>query len=127
MLRENVGREEPIYLFRFRLGSAVLPEVLQEYRHVRDIPLYTLRSHRETEESAGMLLDTADYLTFSSASGVELYFQAHGSLPQGTTCVCIGEVTARALRKRSDKPFLTAGEISARGVVQAIIDHHCRE
>ena len=74
-----------------------------------------------------MLLDTADYLTFSSASGVELYFQAHGSLPQGTTCGCIGEVTARALRKRSDKPFLTAGEISARGVVQAIIDHHCGE
>lgn len=127
VLRENVGREEPIYLFRSRLGSAVLPEALQEYRHVRDIPLYTLRSHRETEESAGMLLDTADYLTFSSASGVELYFQAHGSLPQGTTCVCIGEVTARALRKRSDKPFLTAGEISARGVVQAIIDHHCGE
>lgn len=68
-------------------------------------------------------LDAADYLTFSSASGVNLFFDTRGGIPERTVCVCIGEVTARALRRRSSKPFLTAPEISVDGIVRAIREH----
>ena len=125
-LRKRVGLEEPVYLFRSHLGSAVLPEALREYRNVRDIPLYTLRPQRRPGENPDTRLQTADYLTFSSASGVELFFQAYGRLPEKAVCVCIGDVTAQALRERSSRPFLVSQEISANGVVQTILDHNCR-
>ena len=69
------------------------------------------------------MLETLDYLTFSSASGVELFHAAHGEVPERVVCVCIGEVTARALARRCDRPFLTSDTISAEGIVNAILKH----
>ena len=77
----------------------------------------------ETAEAARAVLETLDYLTFSSASGVELFYAAHGAIPERAVCVCIGEVTAQALSKRYDRPFLTAATISAQGIVDAILGH----
>lgn len=123
LLLRTVRPEEPIFLFRSRLGSKRLFQALAEQHAVEDIPLYDLRA--DTRDIAGMRArtETADYLTFSSASGVELFFRIHPAVPEGAVCVCIGEVTAGALRKRYRKPFLTAPEISAGGIVEAIVQH----
>ena len=67
--------------------------------------------------------ETLDYLAFSSAGGVERYFAVHGAVPEGTVCVCIGSVTAGALRARYEKPFLTASSISAEGIAETIQAH----
>lgn len=123
-LTERVKPGEEVVLLRSREGAAVLPQVLRERGiPVRDIPLYTLRSDPQTAETGREVLETLDYLTFSSASGVELFHAAHGEVPERAVCVCIGEVTARALARRCDRPFLTADTISAEGIVNAILKH----
>lgn len=116
---------EDVLIFRSAQGSAELPKILEENRiSWRDIPIYELRSCTWTENTHLNQLDSMDYLTFSSASGVELYFRGHAAIPERTTCVCIGEVTAAALRVRLDRPFCVAKEISAEGIVQMIAAHH---
>lgn len=123
-LAEQVKAGEEVVLLRSREGAAVLPRILREHDiPVREIPLYTLRSEPQTAEAARGVLDTLDYLTFSSASGVELFCAAHGEIPPQAVCVCIGAVTARALARRCDRPFLTADTISAGGIVDAILKH----
>lgn len=122
-LLKTVRPGEHIHLFRSLRGSKELNEILSGQHDVQDIPLYDLRPDTNVTPDARELLAAADYLTFSSASGVELFFDIHGSVPSRTFCVCIGDVTARSLRQRYSKPFLTAPEISAGGIVQAIREH----
>lgn len=87
--------------------------------------MYRLRS--APERIAREQLETLDYLAFSSASGVEFYFEAYGTVPDRTVCVCIGETTAAALRRRYRRPFLTAPSISAQGVAEAVRRHRERQ
>lgn len=113
---------ENILLFRSRRGSEELFQTLAERYAVRDIPLYDLRADGTAADTARSYLERADYLTFSSASGVELFLREYGEIPPKTACVCIGEVTASALRKVYHKSFFTAPEISAEGIVAAILE-----
>lgn len=119
-LASTVKKEEAIFLLRSSIGSPLLPKMLTESGFsVQDIAIYDLAAQENRPEK----LPALDYLTFSSASGVELFFRQYGSPPQGTTCVCIGSVTANALVQHTNVPFLTAPEISASGIVQAIAAH----
>ena len=122
-LVEVVGEEEDVILLRARKASAILPKLLEK-RGIPtiDVPLYDLSADPLVTEHARDLLPTLDYLTFSSGGGVDLYFKEHGVIPKGTTCVCIGEVTALALRERYRRPFLMAKDISAQGIVDAIVE-----
>ncbi len=115
---------EDIFLFRSRRGSRELLQTLAARYTVRDVPLYDLRADRAAADMARSCLERADYLTFSSASGVELFLREYGEIPQRAACVCIGEVTANALRKVYHKPFFTAPEISAEGIVRVILEAH---
>jgi len=67
------------------------------------------------------ILPAADYLSFSSAGGVEQYLERHG-LPGGNTrCLAIGEVCAEALRRRGIEPIV-AKSSSVLGLVQALLE-----
>lgn len=112
------GKE--IFLFRSRQGSPVLPELLSGRFSVEDIPLYEVRPERALRAQA----EGADYLTFASAGGVEQFLEVCGAIPERAVCVCIGEVTAQALGAVCARPFLTAPEISAGGIVEAILACH---
>ena len=108
--------EEPIILLRSASGTPALPETLQKAGFtVRDIALYDM------EAENGAVLPQMDYLTFSSAGGVKLFAERYGAIPKGTRCVCIGSVTAQALSQYTADAFLTASEISAAGIVEAIV------
>ena len=123
-LLERVGQEEEVILLRSQQGAEILPRMLRDGGiSVRDVPLYALREELRTAEVNRSVLETLDYLTFSSASGVEFFHAAHGAIPEQAVCVCIGAVTAQALTKRYDRPFLTADPISPEGIVRAIVDH----
>ena len=123
-LMERACPEEDVVLLRSREGTPQLPALLRQHGiPVRDVPLYTVRTDMETAETAKEVLDTLDYLAFSSAGGVERYFEVHGAVPEGTVCVCIGSVTAGALKARYEKPFLTASSISAEGIAETIQAH----
>ena len=115
---------EDAVLLRARKGSAILPRLLKERQiPVTEVPLYDLTADPEVSARAKEQLSRLDYLTFSSGGGVELYFREHGGVPEGVTCVCIGDVTARALAGTYDRPFLIAKDISAQGLTEAILAH----
>ena len=123
-LTERVSPEEDVVLLRSQEGTQQLPALLREHGiPVRDVHIYTVRTDMETAETDKEVLETLDYLAFSSASGVERYFEVHGAVPEGTVCVCIGGVTAAALRARYEKPFLTAASISAEGIAETVLKH----
>lgn len=107
-----------VFLFRSARGAAVLPQILSTRYTVEDIPLYDLAAE------APPLTAPADYLTFASSSGVELYFAQSGPLPSHTVCVCIGQVTAETLRRHTGNPIWVARDTSAEGIVQTIADHY---
>lgn len=123
-LEGAVRPEEEVWLLRSALGSRDLAEDLARRCPVREFALYTLRSAPGVQEAArGRHMD---YLVFSSASGVEFYFQTCGALPRNTRPVCIGPVTAAALARRCDRPAFTASHISAQGIVDAILSDWLR-
>lgn len=108
---------ERVTLLRSALATKTLPEMLQKSGFVvEDIPVYDLES-----SPGAARLPKLDYLTFSSAGGVESFFKQYGAVPEGVCCVCIGSVTAKALEQHTDAYFLTASEISAEGIVEAIL------
>lgn len=120
-LLNTVPEGETILLLRSEMGGQALPKTLESRYAVRDIPLYTISPDRTVAERAARQIDRADFLVFSSAGGVRMYFDTHGKVPEGTVCVCIGDVTADELRDRWDGPILTASETSAQGVAETII------
>lgn len=121
-LSDSVSPQDRVWLFRSAHGDPILPQTLASVCQVEVIPLYCLFADSQVSARAKSRLDQMDFLTFSSAGGVELYFSAHEAVPEKTTCVCIGEITAAALRRRYFKPFLTAREISVQGLVDIILE-----
>lgn len=124
----SVGSDEDVLVFRSAQGSELLGQLLDEGGIPwENIPLYDLRVDGDAARSARERLDGLDYLVFSSAGGVELFFSTVGELPAGTIPVCIGGVTARSLEKHTSQPFLLANGISAEGIVAAILEHRVDE
>ena len=116
-LAETARPEEEILLLRSADGAPVLREILEQRGFaVRDVATYVLEA-----EEAAPLPERLDYLTFSSGSGVELFFRQYGGVPEGVRCVCIGPVTARALERHTAEPYLLTEDISAAGIITAIL------
>lgn len=87
-LLDTAPAGEPVWLLRSAHGSPALAEALAEKFTVRDVPLYRLAADPWTAAQAERRLAAADYLVFSSASGVELYFAAHREVP-GQSRLCL--------------------------------------
>ena len=118
-LVERVKPEEEILLFRSSIGSPLLVDIPKAAGlQVKDIAIYDLEVSDHKEEVS----DKMDYLTFSSASGVKMFFEKYQEIPQGTTCVCIGEVTAKEFAKYSDQPYVMATTILVEGIAEAILE-----
>ena len=118
-LRNQAKPEEELLLLRSLQGSPVLPALLREQDlNVREIPLYDLQSDPDLTSCD---LSQLDYLIFSSASGVELFFRRYGRVPSQVKCVCIGEVTAQALLDRGGPVPLVPRDTSVQGMVRAIL------
>ena len=106
-------------LLRSALGADILPKILLEQgMAVREVPLYTVEAVPGEEK-----LPSLRYLLFGSANGVEEYFRHFSDLPEGAVPVCMGQVTARRLRERTDAPFLIAHTPSVRAMVESLCRH----
>lgn len=109
--------DEQILLLRSAIASSTLPDLLRKAGlMVEDVPIYDI-----TCESFAQPLPNMDYLTFSSSSGVALFLERYGRIPEGIRIVCIGDVTAKTLSQYTDRTFLTAADISATGIVETIL------
>ncbi|SFP72990.1 uroporphyrinogen III methyltransferase / synthase [Oscillibacter sp. PC13] len=118
--------DEEIFLFRSAHGSPELPRKLTAAGlHVRELSAYCLRSDPGAAETWAETVSHLDYLVFSSAGSVERFLQQYGSLPGRAVCVCIGPVTAQALRQAGCSP-LVAAEISTAGIIKTILEAHAQ-
>ena len=124
LLCQQAAPGEDFYLLRAENGAEILPRRLREQGFsVEEVPLYRLRADHRVSLQAQGSLEQLDYLTFSSAGGVRLFLEEHGTLPRHPTCVCIGTVTAKALRDHSSAPILVAEEATVDSLVKTIRDH----
>lgn len=122
-LISEANPEEEIILLRSSVGSPLLSEIPRRAGFVvKDIALYDLEAGDDRREN----LEAIDYLTFSSAGGVRLFFEQYQNIPEQTKCVCIGDVTAKEFRNHSEKPVLLAKEALVEEMMYIIMEDCAR-
>jgi len=127
-----------LLIARSKGGSPVLTRLLGQAGILfDDIPLYEVKgssvndssvNNSPANDSPADKIETLDYLTFASASGVRAYFERMDSIGMPSwlpdaKMVCIGDITARELERSGHKAHITASSYHIGGLVQAIIDH----
>lgn len=127
-LKNLISREDHLLIPRSSGGSKELNQVLDEAGvSYEDIVLYDVVCTGVEPENRKEVLTHLNYLTFSSASGVEAFFGENEEEMKealaGLKVVCIGDVTAKALMKHGWKADIIAEVYSIRGITEAI----CRD
>lgn len=116
-----VKAEEKILILRAAQGSPVLTEILEkEKKAYTDVKIYDIAVDAEKRRFANEKAKEMDFITFASGSGVRGFFAQGGTIPQGTTAVCIGTSTARALKAYGEFAVLTAKTFNVEGMIEAI-------
>jgi uroporphyrinogen III methyltransferase/synthase len=117
-LMKTGEREVPVYLMRSARGNPLLRECLQEHFDLEDVALYDVAPDGLSPKG---LLERTDYLVFSSAGGAALFLERYGRIPEGAKCVCIGEMTAKAIRGVPEERILVAEKAVTESLVHAIL------
>ncbi|BCJ95365.1 hypothetical protein acsn021_29340 [Anaerocolumna cellulosilytica] len=117
---------DKVLLPRAAKGSAELTEILHNKGIAyTDLTLYDVAPDINILENIYENLSEYDYLTFASASGVEVFFQnlkeADKEKLKRITLVCIGDITGRKLKEYGVSQFLTAEKYTAAGLVECVI------
>jgi uroporphyrinogen III methyltransferase / synthase len=94
---------------------------------VEEVVLYQAVTSSPEPAAWAQLSKGVDYVTFTSASTVNSFFEllgerAHAVLAQAVTA-CIGPITADALAKYGIQAHVVARQYTAEGLVQAIMDN----
>ena len=123
-LAEGLARRilpgERVFLLRSEEGDRALYDTLSGLVPTEDIFTYGVEPDMRVCAAAKEYTESLDYLTFSSAGGVRLYFETVGRIAERTKCVCIGAPTADALRRYGVEPAAVSDAISAEGIVEAV-------
>ncbi len=127
-LKGLITGEDRLLIPRSSGGSKELNEILDETGvPYDDIVLYDVALACLETEKRAEALKNLDYLTFSSASGVEAFFrEADKEIKEalaGLKVVSIGDITAKALIGHGRKADIIAGVYSIQGLTEAI----CRD
>ena len=118
-----VGADEKILILRAAQGSPVLTEILaKEKKQYTDVKLYDIAIDAEKRRFTHEAAKEMDFITFASGSGVRGFFAQGGTMPQGTTAVCIGTSTAKTLASYGDFPVLTAQTFNVDGIIKVILE-----
>ena len=121
-LCETVKKDENILILRAEQGSEILTEVLDEAGMTyTDVKIYDILVDEDKRRSANEKAKEMDFITFASGSGVRGFMENGGSIPEGTTAVCIGSSTAKMLKKYGDYEKITAETFNVDGVVEIIL------
>ncbi len=119
-LKGLISREDRLLIPRSSGGSKELNEILDEAgAFYDDIVLYDVASAGLDTENRAEALKQLDYLTFSSASGVEAFFRESDEEIKealaGLKMVCIGDITAKALWSMGGRRISSPGFTASRG------------
>ncbi|MCM1365180.1 MAG: uroporphyrinogen-III C-methyltransferase [Faecalibacterium sp.] len=119
VLGEQLGKvvkgSDKLLILRAENGSAELTEELDN----ADVSYDDIHTYRAVGNIADDINCKSDYIVFASGSSVDLFFKSGGQLGNAVP-VCIGEVTAKRLKKYTERKFLTAKEHSADGIIEMI-------
>lgn len=103
----------------------VLPAGLRDRGYVVDVlPVYrTVAARLDPAEAEGVRRGGVDAITFTSASTVERFLHAVGTLPEPQPLVaCIGPVTAEAAQRRGLRVDVVAEEHTIDGLVGVLVE-----
>lgn len=118
MLADSVNAEEKVLILRAKQGSLELTKILDENKiSYDDIKTYDLTSNLSGEINN---IDT-DFITFASASGVNAFFENGFSISSKTKIVCIGEITANALKQHNISDYRVSKISNIDGIIQEIL------
>mgnify|MGYP000069706610 CR=1 FL=1 len=116
-----VGADEKILILRAAQGSPVLTEILaKEKKQYTDVNYMILPLMPKTPLCHEAAKEWIYHL--ASGSGVRGFFAQGGTMPQGTTAVCIGTSTAKTLASYGDFPALTAQTFNVDGIIEVILE-----
>jgi hydroxymethylbilane synthase len=106
-----------ILIPRAKRVRGLLKEVLEKRgAQVTLLVLYETVPAAGTQEALG----PCDFITFTSPSCVNNFFRSH-ALPANTQTVCIGQVTAEALKKLEQPCHIVAEESTIEGMIRAVV------
>lgn len=121
-LCKMIGKEEKIMILRAEQGSEILTEKLDTAEmNYTDVKIYDIRVDEEKRNYSLAKVQKMDFITFASGSGVRGFLEDGGTIPAGTTAVCIGESTKRMLQKYGYEDMLVAEKFHVDGVIDTII------
>ena len=118
-LAKTVTANEKVLILRAEKGSAVLTKILDEHNILYD-DIKTYDVVRTDGSNTSTHVDT-DFLTFASSSGVDSFFESGYTFSEKTKVVCIGEITAEALKKHGVTEFSTADIQTSAGMTDTIL------
>lgn len=124
-LGELADGRDRILIPRSAGGSRAMNEILEnEGIPYDDVVLYDVKTEWRERKSLAEILRSSQYLTFASGSGVDAFFDGLTDIEQQALdqvrIVCIGDVTAKALKKHGRQADLVAANFSIPGMTAAI-------
>ena len=118
LLSEKLAKDEKVLILRAEKGSAELTDILDKNGVVFDeIKTYDV----VCDENLSAKTIETDYITFASSSGVEAFFENGFKLSQRTKAVCIGEITAQALKKHGVSELAVSKIQNIQGIAEVIM------
>lgn len=118
-LSKLIAKDERLLILRAEKGSAELTEELENASiSFDDIKIY------DTEFVSGKpgdddRIEDCHYIVFASAQGFNSFIASH-KIPENAEIVCIGDITARELKKHTDRKFISADEHSVKGILEVM-------
>jgi uroporphyrinogen III methyltransferase/synthase len=118
-LAAKVKPEERVLILRAENGSRELSEIL----YANGVDFDDIKTYSVSDSGADFGgLQGCGFVTFASASGVNAFFERGRRVPENATAVCIGEVTAAALRAHGVCDFHIAKNQNVRGIIETILE-----
>lgn len=118
-LADLVSANERVLVLRAEQGSAELSDILdKENIAYDDIRTYDVLSNAKIPDRNEV---NTDFITFASSSGVNAFFENGYKISSKTKVVCIGEITANALRKHNINDFKISKTSNADGITNTIL------
>lgn len=116
-LAECLNDNENVLILRAKQASSQLTEILLK-NHIKfnEIKTYDVEGNNKSNCKV-----TTDFLTFASASGVEEFFSNGCSISEKTKVICIGEITAKALKQHGVSEYSVCETHNVQGIIDAIL------
>lgn len=119
MLSCNVRKNQRVLILRAEKGSTELTEILDKNNISYDeIKIYDVVGNAKEFDDKAV---NTDFITFASSSGVSVFFESGFTVSPVTKIICIGEITANALRKHNINTFSIAGTSNIDGIINTVL------